>query len=249
MPFPSDEHLTPITVWTLSGGQNNISGGIDEYGGANKGRYSGRSVTNARTCATQSFGLGGSADGQAGRRGSVGATGAEESNHVSLLDPSNNGATAGTSRDCATFRWGAGDCFDSLEVRSAFLRFFVALFIHTDEEKAQIDLALGAMHGGNAAQRGRDSSGRRSSMVDRAKEYVSGSHAPPHGIEPFYLSLLQVSVDKWLSRVAVCTNCWIGDSHHSAHVTLLRSFFWLRGLYCPFCVSHFASDSTVGPLY
>ena len=103
---------------------------------------------------------------------------------IPLLDPANNNNAN---------RWGAGDCFDALEVRSAFLRFFVALFIQTDEDKATIEVALSTFHA-SSRDSGRDSrGGRRSSMVDRAKDYVSGAHQDPtHGIEPFFLSLLQV---------------------------------------------------------
>jgi len=86
-----------------------------------------------------------------------------------LLSPSNN-CESGT-------RWDKNDKFDAVELRSAFLRFFVALFIDTDSHQEALEQAM--------SQPG-------SSRTSVARSTMGGMsmRAKATALEPFYLAIL-----------------------------------------------------------
>ena len=79
--------------------------------------------------------------------------------------------------NCSAKKWDTRDTFDASELRSAFLRFFVALFIDCDKHQEELDKVLNA--GVNNRQ-----SGSRMSI------FRTANAIPSTRLEAFYLNLL-----------------------------------------------------------
>jgi hypothetical protein len=140
VPFPNQEHLTPLSVFSMETGTANMNATTQQ------GRFAGQAAT---------ISYGGSSDDSGGI--------------LPLLSPSNN-CESGT-------RWDKNDKFDAVELRSAFLRFFVALFIDTDLHQEELEQAMAQPN-------------NRSSMSRQSLSRVGTMRLKASPLEPFYLALL-----------------------------------------------------------
>ena len=126
---------------------------------AHKGRHSGQAATIAKSYNTKDN------DGT--------------QDQLPLLSPCNN---------CdVRKRWDARDKFDAAELRAAFLRFFVALFIETDSNQKELENALNETRNSSFSS---NPISLRSSIVGRLSTVRTGSAR----IEPFYIQMLSTQM-------------------------------------------------------
>jgi len=113
-PFPNNEHLTPLASFALNQGEVMARSGSS---GASSMSSSGLASSGLKKLIGSST------------RHPVACTIANSSGNLpeSILDPKNNCSNGSSSTS-----WGGGDEFDAREIRAAFLRFFVSLFIDND---------------------------------------------------------------------------------------------------------------------
>ena len=139
--FPQNEHLIPITEWTLDSGHAVAVAGATAGDGTSVGSGGGALGLAAKTSG------GGHAGGALRRRSQAVASAATQSQTpiccsfvaavagrsarssqleeaADLFDPANNCSSDGSGK------------FDAREIRGAFLRFFVSLFLEIDENSA-----------------------------------------------------------------------------------------------------------------
>jgi hypothetical protein len=185
MPFPASEHLTPLKSFTME------AGSVVSKEGPKSG--AGDSVLSDVQAATRAL-------KPLARRS---AEGWGERTYRSLLDPCNN-----TSQSGGLFLpWDDQDTFDANEIRRAFLRFFVSLFMENDEyyrPKTDGSSSPRAPSSSRESEHFRasvlSSSGRRASSAGRMLNFLRGGRGggadenSPGSKEPFFERLTQTQM-------------------------------------------------------
>ncbi len=139
--FPHDEHLTPLSSFSVEVGTV-----VSDEGGQSK-----YNMYAATKC------LGGVHMDKG------------DMTYRSILDPGNN------THNVLSERWDECDHFDAEEVRAAFLRFFVSLFLENDDHYLAKSHDYG--HGGGGTPDG----GNRASVLGRSSSRSSGRDSDQYG--------------------------------------------------------------------
>lgn len=169
LPFPGSEHLSPLKSYAMEAG----SVVSKESATAAPAEGSGKGDIQAATRALKPLSKQHSADDPSGGGYSGGR---------SILDPCNN-----TAQSTLFSPWDKRDTFDASEIRRAFLRFFVSLFMENDDYYKSHGYSDGPTNGAGCSSKasgdGRasvfrasvlSSSGRRVSSAGRMMHYLRG---------------------------------------------------------------------------